>query len=156
MGSVFVELTEDDGIKIFDLKFPFTVDEDWDTTLGDIYDIAQVKTSILREADSKKQQDTKDVAIEKAHKVTKTLKITQGIYDQQTKEESVAKNTKESICAKAKNYNEGSESVQQNTGNIAKQQNPEESSPKKEQKVCTREDFDKAVGKNLILRVYNF
>ena len=158
--TVFVELTKDDGRKIFDFKFPFTVDEDWDTTLGDIYDIAQVETAKLREADSKKKQDTKGVAIGKAkkllNKVTKSVKITKDICDQQTKEELIARNTEESIRPKSKNGNESSKRVVKNTENIAKKRNPDDSSSKKEEKVCTRTDFDKAVGKNLILRVYNF
>ena len=158
--TIFVELTKDDGMKIFDFKFPFTVDEDWDTTLGDIYDIAQVETAKLREADSKKKQDTKGVAIGKAkkllNKVTKSVKITKDICDQQTKEELIARNTEESIRPKSKNGNESSKRVVKNTENIAKKRNPDDSSSKKEVKVYTRKDFDKAVGKNLILRVYNF
>ena len=80
--------------KIFDINFPFTVDEDSDTTLGDIYDLAQVETTKLREAESKKQKAAKCVAIDHSYS-------------------------------------------------------------NKKENVYTRKDFDKAVGKNLILRVYN-
>ena len=49
--TVYLELSKDDGEKIFDYEFPFAVDDEWYTDLGGIYEQAQVRISKLKETE---------------------------------------------------------------------------------------------------------
>ena len=137
--TVYVELTEKDGRKIFDFMFPFTADEDWDTTLGQVHDRTKAQSG---QSDADDKPEWTD---DKLERKTRTSEWTDAddanLEKMRNRQERFEKQLRKMTSARHQ---------------PAEKEPMDGFSPVKEVKAPTREDFNKIVGKNLILRVYNY